>query len=383
MRPQAAPILFRQTAGLPGFPAKEASTIEEKPMTQYRKSLTAEEIAASIGGRIEGDPSQAVCGVETVDKAESDMLTWIGSRKYASKLTASRAGIVLMPNDGEAPADRTAIRVEDPDLALCEVLKLFAPPQDLVEPGVHPSAVIGVGAIVEGSSIGPNVVVGDAAVIGPGSTLYPGVFVGTGTEIGRDCVLWPNVVIREHVKIGDRVIIHPNSTVGADGFSYLQRRGRHIRVPQVGTVVIEDDVEIGANATIDRARSGATTIRRGTKIDNLVIVAHNCDIGEGSLLAAMSGVAGSTRLGKYVVCGGNVGIIDHLDIGDGVQIGASSTAFNDIPAGSLVRGNPARPLTRFGREQAALKRLPELLKTVKDLQERVQQLQMARPVDEE
>ena len=352
-------------------------------MTRNRKSLRAQQIAEHIGGRIEGDPSRVVRGVETIDKAEPDMLTWIGAHKYAAELRASQAGVVLMPLDGEAPADKTTIRVADPDLALCEVLRLLAPPQDVVEPGIHPSAVIGEGAAVEGASIGPNVVVGKAAVVGPRTVLYPGVFVGTGTEIGSDCVLWPNVVVREQVRIGDRVIIHANATIGADGFSYLQRGGQHVRVPQVGTVLIEDDVEIGANTTIDRARSGATTIRRGTKIDNLVIVAHNCDIGEGSLLAAMTGIAGSTRLGKYAVCGGRVGIIDHLDIGDGVQIGAGSLAVNDIPAGSLVRGSPARSLTRFGREHAAVKRLPELLKTVRNLEERVQQLQAARLDDEE
>jgi UDP-3-O-[3-hydroxymyristoyl] glucosamine N-acyltransferase len=346
-------------------------------VTLNRTGLTAQEIATHIGGRIEGDPSRVVFGVETLETAQSDMLTWVGSRKYASKLLESKAGIVLMPTEGEAPAGKTTIRVPDPDLALCQVLELFAPPRDVIGSGIHPSALVGGGAVVVGASIGPNVVVGEDAVIGPRTTLYPGVFIGRGTVIGSDCVLWPNVVIREKVKIGDRVIIHPNATIGADGFSYLQRGGRHIRVPQVGTVLIEDDVEIGANTTIDRARSGATTVRRGTKIDNLVIVAHNCDVGDGCLLAAMTGVAGSTRLGRHVVCGGRVGIIDHLDIGDGVQIGAGSLVLNDIPAGSLVRGAPAQPMTRFGREHAALKRLPELLKTVKELEERVGELQAA------
>jgi len=347
-------------------------------VTLDRRNLTAKEIAEHVGGRIEGDPSRVVCGVETIEKADAGTLTWIGSPKYLSKLRDSAAEVVLLPLDGEAPPDKTAIRVPDPDLALVEILKLLAPLRDVVAPGVHPSAVIGDDAVVEGASIGPNVVVGEGARIGPGTALYPGVFVGRGAEIGRDCVLWPNVVVREHVKIGDRVIIHPNATLGADGFSYIQREGRHLRVPQIGTVLIEDDVEIGANTTIDRARSGATTIRRGTKIDNLVMVAHNCDIGEGSLLAAMTGIAGSTRLGKYVMCGGRVGIIDHLDIGDGVQIGAGALALTDLPAGSLVRGAPARPLTRFGREQVALSRLPALLKTVKALEERVQRLEGTR-----
>lgn len=344
-------------------------------MTSPYSEITAQEIASRTGGRLDGDGTRHVRSVETLDKATPDMLTWVGSPEYESRAAASEAGVVLMPLEGEPLPQKTVIRVADPDLALCEVLKMFARPQDLVDPGAHPSAVISEGAVVEGTAIGPNVYVGPDAEIGSGTTLYPGVFVGRGTRVGVDCVLWPNVVLREHITIGDRVIIHANSTIGADGFSYLQRDGRHIRVPQIGSVIIEDDVEIGANTTIDRARSGATTIRRGTKIDNLVMIAHNCDIGEGSLLAAMTGIAGSTKLGKYVVCGGQAGIIDHLEIGDGVQIGANSAALNDLPCGLLVRGTPARELTRFGREHVALKKLPDLLKTIRKLEQRVQELE--------
>jgi len=346
-------------------------------VTSTSFSITAREIADLIGGELDGDPGRTVLGIETVDRAGPDMLTWIGAPKYASKLVGSRAGVVLIPQGVEAPEGVTTIRVPDPDLALTRILPPFARPQDFMETGVHPSALIGEGALVDGASIGPNVFVGADAVVGAGSVLYPGVFVGRGAVVGRDCVLWPNVVLREAVRLGDRVIIHANSTVGADGFSYLQRQGHHVRVPQIGIVVIEDDVEVGANATIDRARSGATVIRRGTKIDNLVMIAHNCDIGEGSLLAAMSGVAGSTTLGKYVVCGGRVGIIDHLVIEDGVQLGAGSLCVNDLPAGSLVRGNPAIPITRFGREQVALKKLPALLKTVRELEAEIRRLRDA------
>lgn len=347
-------------------------------MTAYSPEITAQEIADRTEGRIEGDGSCVVHGVETVDKAEPDMLTWVASPAHASKAAMSKAGVILMPLDGERPPGKTVIRVADPDLAVCEVLNMLASPQDVVAPGVHPSAILGEGAVVDGTAIGPNVVVGEGAVIARGTTLYPGVFVGRETRIGRDCVLWPNVVLRERTAIGDRVVIHANATIGADGFSYLQRDGRHIKVPQVGTVIIEDDVEIGAGTTIDRARSGATRIRRGTKIDNLVMVAHNCDIGEGSLLAAMTGIAGSTKLGKHVVCGGRAGIIDHLELGDGVQIGAGSLVLTDIPAGLLMRGVPARELSRFGREQVALKKLPDLLKTIRTLEQRVQKLECER-----
>jgi len=345
------------------------------PMNEMPRGFTAQEIAEHVGGELHGDSTRIVSGVGTVDQAGPDMLTWIGSSRYGSMLDESAAGTVLVPPDVVAPEHMTAIRVEDPDLALCRVLELLAPPGDRVDEGVHPSAVIGAEASVDGAHIGPNAVVGEGVKIGFGTILHAGVFVGRNTVIGENCVLWPNVVIRERVTIGDRVIIHPNATVGADGFSYIQREGRHIRVPQVGTVEIEDDVEIGANTTIDRARSGVSRIGKGTKIDNQVQVAHNCELGQGCLLAAQTGVAGSTTLGNYVVCGGRVAIIDHLSIGDGVQMGAGTLVLADQPAGSQVRGSPARPLTRFGREHVALTKLPDLLKAYRKLEKRLMDLE--------
>jgi UDP-3-O-[3-hydroxymyristoyl] glucosamine N-acyltransferase len=340
-------------------------------MTSVQTGLTAEEIALRLGGELQGDPARVVSGVETVDQAGPDSLTWVGSSGYGSRLAGSKAGVVLMPPEMAAPAHMTVIRVEDPDLALCQVLGFLAPPRDEVKTGVHSTAVIGEGARVDGAAIGPNVVVGEGAEVGTGTVLHAGVFVGRGTKIGEDCILWPNVVVREYLIIGDRVIIHPNATIGADGFSYIQRGGRHIRVPQIGTVVIEDDVEIGANTAVDRARSGATIIGRGAKLDNLVQIAHNCEVGEGCLLAGKSGIAGSTTLGKYVVLGGNAVVIDHVKVGDGVQMGAGALVLSDLPEGAQVRGAPARALTRFGREQVALKKLPDLLKTLRKLEERL------------
>ena len=347
-------------------------------MSEIRKHLTAGEISRAVQGEIEGNSAQAISTVETVDQAGPDALTWIGDRKYAPMLGTSRAGIALVPPDVEAPEHLTAIRVQDPDLALCRVLALLAPPGDEVEPGIHPSALVSESATVEGAAIGPNVVIGKEAAVGPGSILHAGVFVGRGSRIGKDCVIWPNVVIREQVEIGNRVVIHPNSTIGADGFSFIQRDGKHVRVPQIGAVRIEDDVEIGANSAVDRARSGATVIGRGSKLDNLVQIAHNCELGEGCLLAGMSGVAGSSVLGRYVVLGGNAVVIDHLKVGDGAQMGAGALVLNDLPSGTRVRGTPARPLTQFGREQVALKKLPALLKTVRELESRLAALEASR-----
>ncbi|MHC5108942.1 MAG: UDP-3-O-(3-hydroxymyristoyl)glucosamine N-acyltransferase [Planctomycetota bacterium] len=338
--------------------------------------LTAQSITDRTGGRLEGDGSQVVRCIETLENAEEGMLTWVGSPEFVSMAAETRASVILMPLEGEAPPEKTIIRVADPDLTMCEVLKILAPSHTAVAPGVHPTAVIGSHVEMdEGVAIGPHVVVEEGATIERGTRLHAGVFVGRETRIGVDCTLWPNVVVREFTTIGARVVIHPNATIGADGFSYIQRDGKNIKVPQIGRVVIEDDVEIGANSTIDRARSGTTIIRRDTKIDNLVMIAHNCDIGEGSLLAAMTGIAGSTKLGKHVACGGQAGIIDHLDIGDGAQIGAASCALTDIPEGLAVRGVPARDHMRVGREQVAVRKLPEILKLIQKLERRVRELE--------
>jgi UDP-3-O-[3-hydroxymyristoyl] glucosamine N-acyltransferase len=265
--------------------------------------------------------------------------------------------------------------VADPDLALCDVLRELSPPPDRVPLGVHPTAVVSPDAVVDKVAIGANVFVGPGVVIGEGTQLYPGVYVGARTSIGVDCTLWPNVVVRERVTIGDRVSIHANATIGEDGFGYLERDGRHRKIPQVGTVVIEDDVEIGANSAIDRARSGVTRIGRGTKIDNLVQIAHNCDIGEDCIIVAHCGIAGSTSLGHHVILGGRVGIIDHLRIGAGVQVAAASTIFSDVPAGRVVRGNPARDNALFLREQASVRKLPKWSQELRAMARRVAQLE--------
>jgi UDP-3-O-[3-hydroxymyristoyl] glucosamine N-acyltransferase len=269
------------------------------------------------------------------------------------------------------------IRVADPDLALCAALALLGPPTPRVPVGVHASAVVSPDATVEQAAIGAHVTISPRAVIGAGTQLHPGVYVGDDTTIGRDCVLWPNVVVRERTTIGDRVIIHPNSTIGADGYGYLQRDGKHHKIPQVGRVVIEDDVEIGANTAIDRARSGETHIRRGTKIDNLVQIAHNCDIGEDCIITGQCGISGSTTLEHHVALGGQVGIIDHLTVGAGAQLAAKSGVYNDIPGGTVYRGIPAIEATKFGRQQVSVRRLPKMIEQLRKLEKRVEQLESA------
>lgn len=338
-------------------------------------SITAAELAGRLGGTLKGDGTKVIREVEVLDKAGPDALSWVGTPDLLPKAVESKAGVVLVPEGCSLPAGRTAIGVADPDAALADALELLAPPPDPVEPGVHPTATVSPDADVTGASIGAHVHVGRGAVVGEGTQLYAGVYVGAWSKIGRDCVLWPHVVVRERITIGDRIIIHPNSTIGSDGFRYLFRGGRHRKIPQIGTVVIEDDVEIGANCTVDRARSGKTRIRRGTKIDNVFHIGHNCDIGEDCIMAAGGVIGGSTSLGHHVVLAGHVGIADHVRIGAGAQIAGKSTVTTDVPDGSIVRGIPAIDTRRFARQQAALRRLPKWMERLRDLAKRIEQLE--------
>ena len=348
----------------------EYTMIPDEPRT-----ITASGLASRVGGVLEGDGDCVIRGVATIEDAGADDVTWVASPEILPRVANSRAGVVLIPTDCAAPEGRIVIKVHDPDSAVCKVLAFLAPPRDVVPPGVHASAIIEPGAVVDGAAVGAHVYVGPGVRIGEGTQLYPGVFVGMNTVIGRDCALWPNVVVREGTTIGDRVVIHPNATIGADGFSYLQRDGAHRKIPQIGTVAIEDDVEIGANTTIDRARSGVTRIGRGTKIDNLVQVAHNVKIGEHCILVGQSGVAGSSVLGRHVFLSGQVGVSDHRKIGDGVQVASSSAVLADVPNGQTVRGNPAIGATQFARREVALRKLPDLIKQVRELSRRVEELE--------
>jgi UDP-3-O-[3-hydroxymyristoyl] glucosamine N-acyltransferase len=339
--------------------------------------MTAAELADRLKGRLTGDGTRRVSRVETLDAAEADCVSWLGHAKYAQKLETTAAGVVLVPQGAPAPANLTTIAVADPDLALNDVLMWLYPPADTVPAGIHPTAVVDPSAKVAGAAIGPRVVVGPGSEIGEGTQLHAGVVIGSEVRIGRDCVLWPNVVVRERSTIGDRVIIQPNATIGSDGFGYLQRGGRHLKVPQVGVVVIEDDVEIGAGTCVDRAKSGVTRIGRGTKIDNLVQVAHNNEIGPDCIIVAQTGLAGSCRIGRGVVIGGQVGSSDHLKIGDGATIVSQAGLMRDVPPGAVVSGSPAMDHRDFLRLVRNWHKLSELMEHVRGLTGRVERLEQA------
>lgn len=333
--------------------------------------LSLAEIAKLVGGVLEGPADVRVRRVAGIEEAGPDALTFVANPRYRAALATTRAGGVLVAEDLPCPPHVARIRTKDPYAALVRVLTSFDPgPPDIA--GIHPTAVVDPGAKLEdGVGVGACAVVERGACIGAGSRVGAGCVIGPGAVIGKDSYLYPRVVVGRECVVGDRVIIHAGAVLGADGFGYAPVDGVYRKVPQLGIVYVEDDVEIGANACIDRATFGATRIGRGTKIDNLVQVAHNVAIGENSALAAQVGVAGSTRIGKGVRLGGQAGLIGHLRIGDGATIAAQAGVIGNVDAGESVAGYPARPHREWLRAEAHLHRLPDLLRKVRELERRL------------
>jgi UDP-3-O-[3-hydroxymyristoyl] glucosamine N-acyltransferase len=327
------------------------------------------DIAARVGGTLDGDGTVEIRGVSSIEEPIAGTLTFLADAKHAGRVAGLPVAAILLPLDGPAVA-LPAVRVANPYLAFVEVLETFHPPA-AAEPGIHPSAVIAPTArLGTNASIGAHAVVGDGVVVGPDCVLHAGVVLYPRVTIGARFTAYARAVVREDVRIGDRVTVHAGAVVGSDGFGYLPGPNGIRKIPQVGTVVIEDDVEIGANATIDRAALGATTIGRGTKIDNLVMIAHGCRIGPYCLLAAQTGLAGGTTVGTGVMMGGQVGSAGHLTIGDGVKLAAKTGIHNSLDAGGTYGGYPAVEIRQWRRATAALLKLPELLRRVRRLERR-------------
>jgi len=341
-------------------------------------AYTLGEIASRVEGTVRGDSSRTVSGIKPLDQAGPEDLSFVAHPRYRRAAEGSRAAGLIVGEEGIAPG-RNLILVKNPYVALAAAMGLFYE-QARPAPGLSPQAVLGEGTrIGRDVSIGPFVVTGRDCSIGDRAALLPGVVLGDDVRIGEDTVLHPGVVVYSHSVLGARVIVHASSVVGSDGFGYAEAAGARAKIPQVGNVVIEDDVEIGACTTIDRATFGSTMVGRGTKIDNLVQIGHNVSIGEGSVLVAQSGIAGSTRLGRGVIVAGQSGAAGHLVLGDRTVVGAKSAVLQDLPAGSFVVGHPAADHREWKRSQAALRRLPDLLRAVARLERAAGQGKSGRP----
>lgn len=336
--------------------------------------ITAAEIARLIGGRVIGDPQLAITGISSLTEAKPGDISFLANPKYAPYLAETRAAAVLVGSPQEAPL--VQIVVDNPDWAFAKVVEAYGPRPAHLALGVHPSAIIGEGVELGAEvAIGAYAVIGDGAVVGRGTRIYPHAFVGAEAAIGADCTLFPHTTIRESCQLGDRVIIHSGAVIGSDGFGYASVEGVHHKIPQVGIVVVGNDVEIGANTTIDRARFGRTIIGSGTKIDNLVQIAHNVEIGEHCIVVAQVGIAGSTRIGKQVTLAGQSGVAGHLSIGDRAIVAGQSGVSKNVPPGTLVQGNPAQEMKSNQAKEIAVRRLPKTQAAVKQLEERIAQLE--------
>ncbi len=332
-------------------------------------TFTAADIARHLDGEVLGDGSVTLTGFAPADRAKPGDLTFAENPAYFARAEASAAAAILVGGDYSSSA-KTLIRVPNARIAFARVLPLFFP-EPQFPPGVHSSSVVAASATVDASAhVGPFCVVGENSQIGPRSILRGYVWVGANCRLAEDVHLFPHVTLYTGTQLGRRVRVHAGSVLGADGFGYVLDNGVHRKVPQMGNVVVQDDVEIGANVTIDRGALGPTTIGQGTKIDNLVQIGHNVSIGEHSLLVSQTGIAGSTRIGNYCILAGQAGLAGHLKIGNNVTISAQSGVMRDIPDGQKVLGAPALPDKEAKRQFIALQRLPEVLRRLAELEKR-------------
>lgn len=334
------------------------------------KQYTTEQINQAVNGSLNGSPTIMITGVEQISEATTNQLTFIGEKKYIKLWDQSRASAAIVNDslDIEPGENRALVRVADADLALASALQLFEPEPPKCEPGIHSTAVVDQTAeIGEGATIGAGCYIGPRVVIGANTKLYPNVTVLDDSSIGSQTIIWSGTVIRERCRIGNYCIIHPNVTIGADGFGYRPSpdgRGL-VKIPQIGTVEIGDDVEIGAGSCVDRGKFSATSIGDGTKIDNLVQIAHNCKLGRSCVMAGQSSLAGSVTIGDGVIMGGRAGVKDHVTVGAGAKLGLGAGVISDVAPGKTLLGSPANDYRQTLRLWAAQKQLPDLIKQMK------------------
>jgi len=332
--------------------------------------FTAAEIAKHVGGKVVGDTGAVLKNFAPAETAQAGDLTFAENEDYFARAEQSAATAVIADERFKS-TKKILIRVPNARIAFAKAMVLFFPERTYAA-GVHPAAVVATSAQIDPTAhIGPHCTVGERVKIGARSVLQAGNFVGDDSKLGEDVNLFPNVTVYPRTEIGNRVRIHASTVVGSDGFGYVQDSGVHRKVPQIGNVVISDDVEIGAGVMIDRGALGSTIIGQGTKIDNLVQIAHNVEIGEGSIIVAQVGISGSTKLGKYVILAGQVGLAGHLKIGNQVTVAAKSGVMTDIPDGEKWLGIPAQPDKKTKRQLIAIQHLPDLLRRVAELERKL------------
>ena len=333
--------------------------------------FTLRELADRVGGEVEGDAQVAITGAAPIQTASGGEISFIANHRYVKYLDSTGAAAVVLDLKTEC-SHLPVLRHPNPYLAFARIIDLLYPDVPLVPPGIDPAAVVEENTSVDSSAaIGPLCHVRRGASIGKGSQLVSSVFVGCNVVIGENCRIYPGVRIMDDSRIGNNVIIHSSTVIGSDGFGFAESEQGPKKIKQIGWVEIDDDVEIGSNTSIDRGALGPTRIGRGTKIDNLVQIAHNVEIGQDCIIVSQVGISGSTKIGNGVVLAGQVGIIGHIEIGDGVRVGAQSGVPKSVPAGKTVFGYPARDIMETKRIEAALTRLPELLKRVKKIEQKL------------
>lgn len=358
----------------PGLLTADAPGGSSSPM---RVSL--DDVARAIGGVVIGDGSVEITGVAGIREAREGELTFLANPRYEPYLERTHASAVIVAENHRS-IGKPLIQNPNPYLAFLKAVHFFQGEEAPPDPGVHASAVVADDACVDATAcVGANAVIESAAVIGPRSWIGPGCYVGARASVGPETRLHPNVTLREDCVLGARVIVHSGTVIGSDGFGFVRDGEIYRKLPQVGNVVVEDDVELGACVTIDRATTGTTRIGSGSKIDNLVQIAHNVQIGRNCIIVAQVGISGSTSVGDHVVLAGQVGIVGHIEIGAGAQVGAKSGVSKSVKPGEKLFGYPALPVVQAKRIEASLRNLPDLTRTVRELRRRIEELEGKKP----
>ncbi len=340
------------------------------------QGFTLAELAEMTNSKVVGSKEFRVMSVNTLENAKANEASFLANPRYIEAMKKSQAGVICIDEKTPLPEGKNFLVSNDPSKAFQMIAELILSKKSTLENGIHPTAIIHPQArIEENVSIGAYCVIEKGAHIQKNTRIYPHVYIGYNVAIGIDCILYPQVTVREDCQLNNRVIIQPGAVIGSCGFGYIpDKQGHYQKLNQIGRVIIEDDVEIGANTTIDRARFNATIIKKGTKIDNLVQVAHNVEIGQHTAIAAQTGIAGSSKVGSHVLMGGQVGIIGHVEVGDQVMLATRTGVSKNLPKKGAYRGSPAIPLDQYNRQYVYLKQIEKFVKQIKELQKQVDEL---------